>query len=114
MAVRTGKSEHVVGKCRIAESAIGRSLVNKELAVNVEIQKLVKALASDISTELKRVVSDDLADIVRPLEGIPHLRQFTLSIVANGESTAHLYKRKSFVLRTEVGMYAQGIRLRAV
>ncbi len=74
LAVRAGQSQQVVGKCCIAKRAIGRGFVNKEFAVDVEIESLVEALAADVAAEFQRVFSHNLADIVGPLERIAYLR----------------------------------------
>src|SRR5437899_2214210 len=106
LAVRTGQPEQVVGKCRIAKSAPGRGFVHKKFTIDVEVEQLVKTLAAKVAAELKRVVPDDLADIVRPLERIAYLRQFTFPVIANCESAAHLNEGKAFMLRTEIRMNA--------
>ena len=100
MPVGSGKSKQVVRKCRITKSAVRRGFVNKELTVHVKIKSLVKTLAADVASELQRVLSHNLADTVRPLERISYLRQFAFTVIADGESAAHLYERESFELRS--------------
>ena len=101
--IRTGEPEQVIGKYCIAKSGIGRGTVNKEFAIDIEIQSLVKALAANIATELEGMVSNDFADAVGPLERIAHLRQFALAIVADGESAVQLDERKPFGLGPRSG-----------
>ena len=95
-------------------SAIGRGAVNEEFAIDVEIQSLVESLAANIRAELNEWLSNDLADTVRPLERVPHLRQLAFAIVADREPAAYLNKWKPFVLRTQIGMNSAGIVGRAV
>src|SRR6185312_3535882 len=60
------------------------------------------------------MVSHDLTDIVRPLERIPDLRKFTLSVVPNRKTAAHLDERESLVLRADIGMYTESVRRRPI
>ena len=68
LPIRTWESEHVIGKHCIADRAIGRCPIDKELAVDVKIKRLVKALAANVGTKLDGVRADNFADTVRPLE----------------------------------------------
>jgi hypothetical protein len=68
LPVRTWESEQVIGKYVIPKSGIGRSTVDKEFAVDIEIQNLVEALAANVTTKFDGVLAKNFADTVRPLE----------------------------------------------
>src|SRR5581483_6803344 len=114
LAVSSRKTEQEVGECGIAFGGVDRGLVDKEFAVYVEVERLIEALTANVASELQRVLSNHLADAVRPLERIAHLRQFPLAVIADGESATHLNERKTFVLRTQVGMDSQRVLRRTV
>src|SRR6266496_1769259 len=114
LTIRTGKSKEIVGEGGVSSSCVGRGSVNKELAVHVKVQSLVKSLATNVAAKLQRVFPDNLTDSVRPLEGIAYLRQFALTVVSDRESAAHLNERKPLVCRTEIGMNAQRVLRSAI
>jgi hypothetical protein len=70
---------------------------------------LVETLTSNVSSEFERLLADNLAQVVRPLEGIPYLRQFAFSVVANRKSTTQLNEREAFVLGSQVRMNSERI-----
>ena len=80
-----------------------RTAVKEVLAVDIEIKGLVEALAANVSAELERVIAHDLAEAVGPLKGVSDLRQFAFAVVADGESTAQLNERQTFVLGPRPG-----------
>ncbi len=114
LTIRTGKSKEIVGEGGVSCSCVGRGSVNKELAIHVKVQSLVKSLATNVAAKLQRVFPDNLTDSVRPLEGIAYLRQFALTVVSDRESAAHLNERKPLVFRTEIGMNAQRVLRSAI
>ena len=109
LAVRTGESEKVIGKYRIANRAIGRSAVHKEFAVDIEKQRLVKLLTANVGPELQRMIPHNFAKAVRPLKCVAHLWHFTLTIVPNGESATHLDEWHTLSCCPEIGMNPQGV-----
>src|SRR5215470_13670643 len=114
LAVGTRKTKQVVGKNSIPGSRIRRSAVNKEFAVDIKVEQLIKTLPAHIPAELQRVGPNNFADAVAPLKRISHLRQFPLAVVTDIEPATQLNERKALVLRTEVGMDAERVGLRAV
>ena len=53
LSIRTGETEQVIRENCIGANGIGRRTVNKVFAIDVEIQRLVEALAAYVSAELE-------------------------------------------------------------
>ena len=63
------------------------------VAVDIEIEELIEALAADIHAELGAVLADDLAEVVGPLEGVADLRQLAFKIVSDDETAGDVNER---------------------
>ena len=53
------------------------------------------------------MLSNCLGEVIRPLERISALRQFTFEVIAKVESARNIYKRHTFPARAKSWMYAQ-------
>src|SRR5258708_20313352 len=75
---------------------VGPSTKIEVLAADIEEERLVKSLRTEISAEFQIVFPDGLAEVVGPLIGISNLWQFHLEIVAEVEPPGNIHDRHAF------------------
>src|SRR5262249_419793 len=63
----------------------------------VEIEELVEPLAAHVSTEFDRMISNHLAEVVRPLKCVANLRQLAFKIVSDNKTAARADERHAFM-----------------
>ena len=89
LQIRVRKAEKVIGK-EIAVSGIIRATPKEGvIAIDVKVQKLVKALAANIRTEFQTVLAGDFTEIIRPLERIADLGKFPFIVVPDHKSAGN-------------------------
>ena len=77
------------------------------LPVHVEIKCLIEPLITDIPAELDVVLPNCFREIIRPLERVSGLWQFTFKVIAEVESTRNIYKRHALAASAKSRMNAQ-------
>ena len=92
LEIGVGNAEEVIG-IGVAVAHVIRSggigIGNEgELAVHVEIEKLIELVAAYIHAELQGVRANGLGEIVRPLERIADLRKFAFPVIADLKAAA--------------------------
>src|SRR5713101_97700 len=115
LTVFIGKPEEIVWKQVLSRLTSGRirdlqtrvvgpSTEIEVLAADIEEERLVKSLRTEISAEFQIVFPDGLAEVVRPLIGISNLWQFALEIVAEVEPAGNIDERHAFTAGAQFGM----------
>ena len=97
LQIRVRKAEKIIGN-EIGVSGIIRATPKEGvIAIDVEVQELVKALAASIRAEFQTVVAGDFTEIIHPLERIPDLGKFPFIVVPDREPTGNGNERHTFV-----------------
>src|SRR6516225_8217615 len=80
------QSEEIV-RIEVREAdVVGPAGRKRKVPVNIKIQELVEVLDPDVAAEFHRMISDNLGEVVRKLQGVSGLRQFAFGVVSDDET----------------------------
>ncbi|TMP89495.1 MAG: hypothetical protein E6L07_15810 [Verrucomicrobia bacterium] len=68
---------------RVYRRANVRVAVKGKPAVYVKVEKLIELLVTEVPTELKTVIADNLAVVIAELESVTDLRQLPAGVIAD-------------------------------
>src|SRR4029077_20854687 len=86
LGVEAGFPNEVVRVEVIGADVVLTTCEVQKLTIYIKEQELIEPRAPNITAEFDGVFADRLGEVVRPLEGVPHLRQFAFKIVTDGEA----------------------------
>src|SRR5260370_15096928 len=103
LIIRGRQAQEVVREEVSTSESIWGAAAEGVKSVHFENEHLIKPHPAHITAEFEAVLADHLAEIVRPLEAIPNLRQLPLEVVADGEAARNDAKRHAFAARAQAG-----------
>ena len=95
LRVAVVQAQQVAGIIIVVEDGIFGGAVESVLAADVVIKSLVELGAAHIRTKLNGVIALHPGQAVGRHEGVPHLRQFALPAVADGEAAGYADERNA-------------------